>query len=155
MGSIAASWVISPFMGGVIAALFLAFIKMAIIYQDDKIAAARRWVPVLIAIMAGAFAAYLSIKALKALIDISLAQALDDRRRNRNSQLGRRPPGDSPGNPRASKTGTQSLRKLFGIPPICSAALLSFAHGANDVANASAPWPRLSTPPDMAMWRPR
>ena len=56
MGAIAASWVISPLLGGVIAAVFLAFIKNFIIYLDDKIAAARRWVPVLIAIMAGAFA---------------------------------------------------------------------------------------------------
>src|SRR5690606_38850008 len=33
----------------------------------------------------------------------------------------------------------QSLRKLFRLPLICSAALLSFAHGANDVANAIGP----------------
>ena len=33
----------------------------------------------------------------------------------------------------------QSLRKLFGLPLVCSAALLSFAHGANDVANAVGP----------------
>ena len=33
----------------------------------------------------------------------------------------------------------QSLRKLFHIPLIFSAMLLSFAHGANDVANAVGP----------------
>jgi PiT family inorganic phosphate transporter len=33
----------------------------------------------------------------------------------------------------------QSLRKLFHLPLICSAALLSFAHGSNDVANAVGP----------------
>jgi PiT family inorganic phosphate transporter len=33
----------------------------------------------------------------------------------------------------------QSLRKLFRLPLIMSAALLSFAHGANDVANAIGP----------------
>jgi len=32
-----------------------------------------------------------------------------------------------------------SLKVLFGIPLVVSAALLSFAHGANDVANAVAP----------------
>ncbi len=51
--AIAASWVISPLLGGIVAAGFLAFIKINIIYQDDKIAAARRWVPVLVAVMAG------------------------------------------------------------------------------------------------------
>ena len=44
MTKIAASWVISPVLGGVIAALFLWFIKSKIIYQKDKIIAARRWV---------------------------------------------------------------------------------------------------------------
>ena len=33
----------------------------------------------------------------------------------------------------------QSLRKLFSIQLIFSAALLTFAHGANDVANAVGP----------------
>ncbi|WP_310620155.1 inorganic phosphate transporter [Flexibacterium corallicola] len=138
MASIAASWVISPVLGGVIAAMFLAFIKLAIIYQDDKITAARRWVPLLIAIMSGAFAAYLSTKGLKKIISISLVEALliglavfvaswvivkpiihrqSEGLENRN----------------------QSLRKLFRGPLIFSAALLSFAHGANDVANAIGP----------------
>ncbi len=47
MSKIAASWVISPLLGGVVAALFLGFMKIAITDQDDKIAAAKRWVPVL------------------------------------------------------------------------------------------------------------
>jgi PiT family inorganic phosphate transporter len=33
----------------------------------------------------------------------------------------------------------RSLKQLFGAPLIASAALLSFAHGANDVANAVGP----------------
>ncbi|MDZ7603443.1 MAG: inorganic phosphate transporter [Hoeflea sp.] len=138
MGSIAASWVISPFMGGVIAALFLAFIKMAIIYRPDKIAAARRWVPVLIAIMAGAFAAYLSLKGLRALVDISFSEALMIGAATAlASWLIARPLIARQS--RGLENRNQSLRKLFGIPLICSAALLSFAHGANDVANAVGP----------------
>jgi len=34
---------------------------------------------------------------------------------------------------------SRSVNKLFNIPLICAAALLSFAHGANDVANAVGP----------------
>tara|TARA_R110002126_G_scaffold291806_1_gene459576 strand:- start:41138 stop:42640 length:1503 start_codon:yes stop_codon:yes gene_type:complete len=138
MASIAASWIISPLVGGLVAAAFLALIKTLIIYQDDKIAAARRWVPLLIAIMAGTFSAYLALKGLKKLVKIDLQTALlvgmivaivawgilrplirrqSEGMENRN----------------------QSLRKLFAIPLICSAALLSFAHGANDVANAVGP----------------
>jgi inorganic phosphate transporter, PiT family len=76
MGQIAASWVISPVMGGVVAALFLAFIKAKINDVPDKIGAARRWVPVLIGLMAGTFATYLALKGLKKLFDISLGNAL-------------------------------------------------------------------------------
>ena len=62
MGAIAASWIISPVLGGAIAAFFLWLIKERIIYQDDKIAAARKWVPILVGVMAGVFASYLALK---------------------------------------------------------------------------------------------
>lgn len=138
MSKIAASWVISPLLGGIIAALFLAFIKTAIIYRDDKIAAARTWVPVLIAVMAAAFGTYLAVKGLKKIISFELTEAL-------LIGLGagvvtwlvslpliRK---QSEGMPNRNR----SLRTLFKIPLIFSAALLSFAHGANDVANAIGP----------------
>lgn len=138
MSAIAASWVISPVLGGVIAAAFLAFIKSRIIFQDDKIAAARKWVPVLVGIMAGVFATYLALKGLKKIIKIDLATAL---------LIGAVIGGaiwavmmpvirkQSQGLENRNK----SLKTLFGIPLIVSAALLSFAHGANDVANAVGP----------------
>lgn len=138
MSTIAASWVISPMLGGAIAAGFLWFIKARIIYRPDKIAAARVWVPVLVGVMAGAFAAYLALKGLSRLIDVTLAGALMVgavtglvvwlamipviRRQSRGLE-----------------NRNKSLKVLFGIPLIVSAALLSFAHGANDVANAVGP----------------
>src|SRR5690606_20605127 len=138
MSSIAASWVISPLMGGIVAAGFLAFIKEFIIYRHDKIAAARTWVPVLVAIMAGTFAAYLALKGLAQLLHVSLqtavliglgtgvlAWALSVPLVRRQSQ--------------GLENRNQSLRKLFQVPLIFAAALLSFAHGANDVANAIGP----------------
>ena len=138
MTKIAASWFISPILGGIIAALFLWFIKANIIYRSDKIIAARRWVPVLVGVMAGVFASYLALKGLKKIIKIDLVTTVyiglaiggtvwlvmrpvirrqSDGLENRN----------------------KSLKKLFNIPLIVSAALLSFAHGANDVANAVGP----------------
>ncbi|WP_114391028.1 inorganic phosphate transporter [Notoacmeibacter marinus] len=138
MGAIAASWVISPLLGGVIAAFFLYLVKSLVIYREDKIAAARRWVPIFIAVMFGAFAAYLTMKGLKKVIRVDgatiwmigatsfalswaifhpLIRSQSEGMENRN----------------------QSIRKLFRIPLIISAALLSFAHGANDVANAVGP----------------
>ena len=138
MGSIAASWVISPLLGGIIAAGFLAFIKTAIIYQDDKIAAARRWVPLLISIMAGVFASYLALKGLKKIIKIDMTTALMiGFGVAALSMLITRPliRRQSQG----MDNRNQSLRTLFNIPLVFSAALLSFAHGANDVANAVGP----------------
>jgi inorganic phosphate transporter, PiT family len=138
MGAITASWVISPLLGGAIAALFLAFIKVNLIYRADKIAAARRWVPLLVAIMAGVFAYYLAIKGLKRLwrpgeptlaaigIGCFALTWLIMRPLIRRQSRG-------------LENRNQSLRQLFRIPLICSAALLSFAHGANDVANAIGP----------------
>ncbi|KCZ60909.1 hypothetical protein HY30_00825 [Hyphomonas chukchiensis] len=138
MGQIAASWVISPLLGGIIAAGFLAFIKTAIIYQDDKIAAARRWVPLLVAVMAGAFSTYLATKGLKHLIEINLTTAsLIGVAMTVLTWLVARPliKRQSVGMENRNK----SLRELFKLPLIFSAALLSFAHGANDVANAIGP----------------
>ena len=138
MGAIAASWIISPVLGGLIAAGFLAFIKSHIIYQEDKIAAARKWVPVLIGIMAGAFAAYLAVKGLKRIIKIDLPTALLI-----GAAIGAASFAISRPLIRRQSEGMEnrnrSLKALFGIPLVISAALLSFAHGANDVANAVGP----------------
>ncbi len=138
MGAIAASWVISPLLGGLIAALFLAFIKLNLIYVPDKIAAARKWIPLLVAIMAGAFSCYLAIKGFKRIwnpdgvtvtavtaIAFAATWAIMKPLIRRQSE--------------GMENRNQSLRRLFRIPLICAAALLSFAHGANDVANAIGP----------------
>jgi PiT family inorganic phosphate transporter len=138
MAQIAASWVISPVLGGAVAAMFLAFIKARVEYAEDKIAAARLWVPILTAIMAGAFATYLSLKGLRKIVDIDMPMALAIGlgfaifTQIITKPLIRR---QSEGLENRKK----SLKKLFGMPLVCSAALLSFAHGANDVANAVGP----------------
>jgi PiT family inorganic phosphate transporter len=56
IAGITASWSVSPLLGGTIAALFLAFLKEFIIYRDDKIEAARLWMPIVLGVTAGAFA---------------------------------------------------------------------------------------------------
>ncbi len=138
MSAIAASWVISPVMGGTVAAGFLAFIKAKIIYQEDKIAAARRWVPVLIAIMAGTFATYLAMKGLKRIVKVDMGTALLIGMAAAAASYVAAAPYIrhlSEGMENRNK----SLKTLFGMPLVISAALLSFAHGANDVANAVGP----------------
>ena len=65
MSKIALSWFISPVLGGLIAALFLALIETVVFSKDDMMAASRRWVPVLIGLMASAFTMYLMMKGFK------------------------------------------------------------------------------------------
>jgi len=135
---IVVSWTVSPILGGVIAAAFLYLIKETIIYREDKIGAAKTWVPVLVAVMAGSFAAFLANGGTNHFYDLSFGKALlvglgfaivtyivtrPIIRRHAEGLDNR----------------NQSLRTLFRIPLICSAALLSFAHGANDVSNAVGP----------------
>ena len=74
MGKIAASWIISPVLGGIIAALFLLFIKIKILNKEDKISAAKKWIPVLIAVMAAAITAYMTIKGFKKIYKASLIE---------------------------------------------------------------------------------
>ena len=76
MAKIASSWIISPILGGVIAASFLYFIKKKIIYQDDMIQSAKKFVPILISIMAWVFTTYLMLKGVKKLIKIDFGMAL-------------------------------------------------------------------------------
>ncbi len=138
MGKIAASWVISPILGGLVAALFLWFIKANVSEKQDKITAARRWVPILIAIMAGAFSTYLAVKGLKKIVKIDLQTAVFiGTVAFTAAYFIARPIIHRLSSGKANNKET--VRGLFKFPLICAAALLSFAHGANDVANAVGP----------------
>ncbi len=157
MGKIAASWVISPVLGGLIAAGFLYAIKRNIVYKEDKVTAAKRWVPLFVAIMAWSFTTYLTLKGLKKIwpqivnfvndflffslpvtkkptlitaLIFGLVVAIlvfifaKTKLTKASSNM---------------KNDKESVNVLFTIPLIFAAALLSFAHGANDVANAIGP----------------
>ena len=157
MGKIASSWVISPVIGGVIAALFLFAIKKTIVFKEDKMAASYRWVPVYVAVMAWAFVTYLVLKGLKkiwpqmlnlvndvffftvevskkpsfltaaligGLVAVVVYSIVKKRLRSKLKRI---------------DNTRKSVNVLFTIPLIFAASLLSFAHGANDVANAIGP----------------
>jgi len=156
MGKIAASWVISPILGGIIAAAFLFSIKKSIVFKDDKVASAKKYVPIFVALMSWAFVTYLTLKGLKKiwpqvveilnfipLVSIEMTKkptlmtALTFGfiaaiityflvKSNLKEKQG-------------LKNSRESVNTLFTIPLIFAAALLSFAHGANDVANAIGP----------------
>ncbi|TSE27103.1 inorganic phosphate transporter [Tepidimonas aquatica] len=138
IGSIVASWVVSPLFGGAVAAGVLYVSKRLITYQADMGAAAARRVPLLIAAMAWTSATYLLLKGLNNVMKISFGQALlaglavavvvFAALRGPVARLAAQLP--------SSKDG---VNQLFTWPLVFAAALLSFAHGANDVANAIGP----------------
>jgi PiT family inorganic phosphate transporter len=157
MAKIAGSWVISPLIGGIIAAGFLLAIKKTIVFREDKISASYIWVPYYVAFMAWAFVTYLVLKGLKSIwpniltlsndlmfftVEVTNKPSFTNAallgvvaavivffivKRSLKAKLHRL------SNDRAS------VNVLFTIPLIFAAALLSFAHGANDVANAIGP----------------
>lgn len=138
MGAIAASWVISPVLGGLIAALCLYVIRRSVLSQQNMLASARSVVPWLVALMAWAFGTYIMLKGVKKIIQVDFLTAagagvafavvvLFVMRlvvRRRAATLA---------------NGEDGVNGLFTWPLIGAAALLSFAHGANDVANAIGP----------------
>ncbi len=152
MGKIAASWVISPVLGGVIAAIFLYVIKSQIVYKEDTLAAAKKIVPILVALMAAAFITYLTLKGLKKVWPV-IVETLSFLPQTKKPTLSIALLFGVIGavityiivKPRVAKKvisldrSRESINLLFTIPLIFAAALLSFAHGANDVANAVGP----------------
>ncbi|QOG12308.1 inorganic phosphate transporter [Arcobacter sp. FWKO B] len=138
VGKIVLSWIVSPVLGGIVAAGFLYFIKKKIIYKKDIIGSGQKFVPILIAIMAWAFITYLMLKGVNQIVKVNFITA---------SLVGLGlatfiyvyvkkiiiKKSDHLANDRSS------INTLFNIPLIFAAALLSFAHGANDVANAIGP----------------
>ncbi|MCK5535984.1 MAG: inorganic phosphate transporter [Bacteroidales bacterium] len=152
MGKIAASWIISPVLGGIIAALFLFAIKKSMVYKKNKVEAAIKWVPVFVAIMSWAFVTYLTLKGLKKvwphIVDVLIF--LPDEKKPSfmvASIFGLIIAGivyfivKITINKKAAmiENSRAGINILFTIPLIFAAALLSFAHGANDVANAIGP----------------
>ncbi|GHV05600.1 putative phosphate permease [Campylobacterota bacterium] len=138
LGGIVASWVLSPLIGGILAAIMLYGIKRTITYKKDMTRAASVVVPYLVALMVWAFSCYMLVKGLGKSFSLPLSQAaawgaavalvayFPSRFFARKAITNR-------------TNSKETVNSLFSLPLICSAALLSFAHGANDVANAIGP----------------
>lgn len=135
---IVASWVISPAMGGLIAAMFLYGIKRTILYKDDMLAAGKNRVPVLLGIMAWAFTTYIILKGIKRLIKIEMPLAMSIGLLAAVATFFITRPMIVKASAKL-KNSRESIDGLFIVPLIFGACFLSFAHGANDVANAIGP----------------
>lgn len=142
---IAASWLISPLMWWIIAVMLLMSIRKNILKQDERWESAKIWVPIYIWMMVWAFSTYILLKWFRQLLDWTFFAFL---LRNEIAlfiwyvlavitfiilRLHYKKQSS------IFKNSKSFINRLFNIPLVLSVALLSFAHWANDVANAI--WP--------------
>lgn len=135
---IAISWILSPIMGWLVAALLLYSIRITILKSENMMKSARKWVPAYISLMTFSFTLYLIMKGLKQIVHIETSVAIIvgiiiwlitfigtkfhiDRKYKK------------------VVCNKAVINGMFWTPLVFAAALLSFAHGSNDVANAIGP----------------
>ena len=150
MAQVAWALVLAIFMGWIIAVLIFISIRKTILKQKNRWEAAKHWVPIYVSLMVLVFSLYLILKWFKhklwpvkeflesynfdftttaVFVSIVLAilvyVALIINFKNKKKKY--------------FEDSKEFVNKLFNLPLIFAVALLSFAHWANDVANAI--WP--------------
>ncbi len=143
VGNIAMSWVASPLTAGLIAYLLYRSVQSLILFQEDPVARARRYVPVYIFLAAFTVTLVTILKGLKHVgLDLSmrdsylLAFAFAVVIALIGSVFVQRIKPD----PKAEKAQHfHTVERIFGVLMIITACAMAFAHGSNDVANAIGP----------------
>jgi PiT family inorganic phosphate transporter len=140
---IVSSWVVTPFLSGLLAFGLFKSVQWLIINTDDPFANAKRWVPVYMFITGFMLALMTFTKGLKHVglnfstgeslfyaVLIGLAVAGTGMLLLRRIQV----------DPEANRTFQfASVEKVFAVLMIFTACSMAFAHGASDVSNAVGP----------------
>ncbi|WP_193173353.1 inorganic phosphate transporter [Nisaea nitritireducens] len=131
-------WFLSPMVSAAVAVLIFTFIRSELLGVQNKVRAARTWIPILIAAMAALFTLYLIAKGLAnvwrpttpVLITTVLAAFIAALAASgpyiRRSSMG-------------LANRNQTVQVLFRVPLIVAGGFLAFSHGANDIANIAGP----------------
>ncbi|MXY90575.1 MAG: inorganic phosphate transporter [Gammaproteobacteria bacterium] len=142
VGSIAASWVVSPVFSGLIALLLFLSVQKLVLDTEDPLANARRYVPWYIFLVGFVISTMTMIKGLSRTgLELNLAQTLFTATVIGFITMGlgifllRRLALD------VEDEGHEldNLEKVFGVLMVFTACSMAFAHGSNDVANAIGP----------------
>ena len=143
IGSIVASWVVSPVIGGVIALLLMLSIRKLILNQDNPFEKAKTWGPVYVFLVGWVVSLVTLFKGLKHLkLEFSMAEsfvaatvigiivAIIGRMLINKVQVDESADKDY---------HYASVEKAFTPLMVFTACAMAFAHGSNDVANGIGP----------------
>lgn len=131
---IASVWVATPILAAGLAAGLLILLRLKVVEAPDRGAAALVWLPALVGLMTGLFAAYVMLlldRRIGAPPQLALAAVLGLggwmlTRARVQDELARSP--DKPG-----------TKRLLRPALLMAVVILGFAHGANDVGNIAGP----------------
>lgn len=143
VGTIAASWVVSPMLSGFIAYFIFMSVQKLILGTPDPLKNARKYVPIYIFAVGFVMALVTLMKGLKHVgLDLNTSQSLVVALISGLITMGigivlinriKIDPRDD------DSFRFTNVEKIFGVLMIFTACGMAFAHGSNDVANAVGP----------------
>ena len=143
VGSIVASWVISPLFSGIIAFGLFMTVQRLVLGTDDPFTNAKKYVPFYMFLVGFVIAMVTLVKGLRHVgleLDYAQSSVLAVAFGLFTTTIGvfmlRRVKDDPTAN---AEDRFQSVERVFGVLMIFTACSMAFAHGSNDVANAIGP----------------
>jgi len=143
VGSIVASWVVSPVMAGTISFLLFTSVKRLILQTSDPFMSAKRYVPFYMFLAGFVVSMVTFLKGLKhvglnftasesiawslvfalviSLLGTLMLQRIDNTKKEKNGAI------------------FDGVERIFAVLMVFTACAMAFAHGSNDVANAIGP----------------
>ena len=143
VGSIVASWVVSPVMAGTISFLLFTSVKRLILQTSDPFMSAKRYVPFYMFLAGFIVSMVTFLKGLKhvglsftasesiawslvfalviSLLGTLMLQRIDNTKKEKNGAM------------------FDGVERIFAVLMVFTACAMAFAHGSNDVANAIGP----------------
>lgn len=143
VGSIAASWVVSPLLAGTIAFILFQSVRKLILESSDPFKNAKKYVPLYMFLAAFVISMVTFVKGLKhvglsfstqeslalsfifaiviSLIGAWVLRTIDNQEKERNGTI------------------FNGIERIFAVLMVFTACAMAFAHGSNDVANAIGP----------------